>query len=147
LIITVSISQQHLLELERIAKQCYPTEACALLEGTFGIINGKSDEEQANVHAVIRMRNADNSIYSFSIDSNELINAYKEISSRNMEVVGIFHSHSSKAYPSSTDRKYMELNPLVWLIYSTLSSSFAAYILDDKVVQIKVESSSMQNAP
>jgi [CysO sulfur-carrier protein]-S-L-cysteine hydrolase len=147
LIITVSISQQHLLELEGIAKHCYPTEACALLEGTFGIIYGKSVEERANVHSIIRMHNADNSIYSFRIDSNELINAYKEISSRNMEVVGIFHSHSSKPYPSSTDRKYMELNPVVWLIYSTLSSSFAAYILDDEVVQIKVESSSAQNKP
>jgi len=147
LIITISISQQHLIELERIAKECYPTEACALLEGTFRVINGKSDDEQANVLAIIRMRNADDSVYSFRIDSNELINAYQEISSRNTEVVGIFHSHSSKAYPSFTDRKYMELNPVVWLIYSTLSHSFAAYILDDKVVQIKLESSSLQNAP
>ncbi|MGA7367720.1 MAG: M67 family metallopeptidase [Nitrososphaeraceae archaeon] len=147
MIITISISQQHLLELERIAKECYPAEACALLEGTFMIINDKSDDEQANVLAVLRMRNADDSIYSFRIDSNELINAYQEISSRNMEVVGIFHSHSSKAYPSIIDKEYMELNPVVWLIYSTLSHSFAAYVLDDKVVQIKLETSSVQYSP
>lgn len=107
------------------------------------IINGKSDDEQANVLAILRMRNADDSIYSFRIDSNELINAYQEISSRNMEVVGIFHSHSSKAYPSLMDKEYMELNPVVWLIYSTLSHSFAAYVLDDKVVRIKLETSSV----
>lgn len=146
MIITISISQQHLLELERIAKECYPTEACALLEGAFRIVGGKSDDEQANVASIIRMRNADDSIYSFRIDSNELINAYQEISSRNAEVVGIFHSHSSKSYPSLMDRRYMEINPVVWLIYSTLSHSFAAYILDDKVVQIKLESSSLQDA-
>ena len=144
MIITISISQQHLLELERIAKECYPKEACALLEGTFRIINDKPNNEQAEVLAIIRVRNADDSIYSFSIDSTELINTYREISSRNMEVVGIFHSHSSKAYPSLTDRKYMELNPVVWLIYSTLSHSFAAYILDDNVVQIKLETSYAQ---
>jgi hypothetical protein len=38
----------------------------------------------------------------------------------------------------------MELNPVVWLIYSTLSRSFAAYTLDDdKIAQIKLESSSL----
>lgn len=125
----------------------YPAEACALLEGNFTKITNEASEyrdEQANVVDIIHMRNADHSIYTFRIDSNELINAYQEISSRNMDLVGIFHSHSSKAYPSSTDRKYMELNPVVWLIYSTLSRSFAAYTLDDdKIAQIKLESSSL----
>jgi proteasome lid subunit RPN8/RPN11 len=146
LITTIFISQQHLLELERISRECYPTEACALLEGTFKIISDRSEDEQANVAAIIRTRNADDSIYSFRIDSSELISKYKEISYHNREVVGIFHSHSSKAYPSLTDRKYMELNPVVWLIYSTLSHSFAAYILDDRVVEIRLDSSSLQNA-
>ncbi|MGH9978048.1 MAG: M67 family metallopeptidase [Nitrososphaeraceae archaeon] len=146
MITTIFISHQHLLELERISRECYPTEACALLEGTFKTINGTSDEEQANVVSIIRMRNADDSIYSFRIDSSELISKYKEISSHNREMVGIFHSHSSKAYPSLTDRKYMELNPVVWLIYSTLSHSFSAYVLDERVVEIRLESSSLQNA-
>lgn len=149
MIISTAISQQHLLELERIAKGSYPAEACALLEGNFTKISGKSNgDEQANILNIIHMRNADDSIYSFRIDSSELINAYQEISSRNMDVVGIFHSHSSKAYPSLIDRKYMELNPVVWLIYSTLSRSFGAYMLDDdKVVQIELlEPSSVQDA-
>lgn len=125
----------------------YPAEACALLEGNFTEITDTASEyrdEQANIVDIIHMHNADDSIHSFRIDSNDLINAYQEISSRNMNLVGIFHSHSSKAYPSSTDRKYMELNPVVWLIYSTLSRSFAAYTLDDdKIAQIKLESSSL----
>lgn len=141
MIITISISEQHLLELETVAKKCYPAEACALLEGTIRVINGKSNNEQASVHGIVPMHNADESVYTFRIDSNDLIRAYQEISSRNMEVVGIFHSHSSKAYPSLTDRKYMELNPVVWLIYSTLSHSFAAYILNDVIIQVKLESS------
>jgi proteasome lid subunit RPN8/RPN11 len=146
MITTILISRQHLLELERFSRECYPTEACALLEGTFKIISGTVEDEQANVAALIYVRNADDSIYSFRIESSELISKYKEISSRNREVVGIFHSHSSKAYPSLTDRKYMELNPVVWLIYSTLSHSFAAYILDNRVIEIRMESSSLRNA-
>ena len=145
MIVSTAISQQHLRKLERFAKGSYPAEACALLEGNFTKITDKANEygdEQANVVDIIHMRNADDSIYSFRIDSNELIDAYQKISSRNMDLVGIFHSPSSKAYPSSIDRKYMELNPVVWLIYSTLSRSFAAYTLDsDKIVQIQIESS------
>jgi proteasome lid subunit RPN8/RPN11 len=110
-------------------------------------ITDKSDHEQASVLAVLRMRNADDSIYSFRIDSNDLIRAYQEISSRNRELVGIFHSHASQAYPSLTDRKYMELNPVVWLIYSTLSNQFAAYIVDDVEIQIKLDSSLSRNKP
>jgi proteasome lid subunit RPN8/RPN11 len=145
LITTISISQQQLLDLEKIAKESYPVEACAVLEGTLTLINDESSE-RACVLGIVPMRNADESIYTFRIDTNDLINTYQEISSRNMEVVGIFHSHSSKAYPSLTDRKYMELNPVVWLIYSTLSQNFAAYILDDIVIQITLEFSSSDHA-
>ena len=141
----ISISQQHLLDLERIAKESYPVEACAVLEGTLTLIDDESSE-RANVLGIVPMRNADESIYTFRIDTNDLINTYEEISSRNMEVVGIFHSHSSNAYPSLTDRKYMELNPVVWLIYSTLSQNFSAYILDDIVIQIRLELSSSNHA-
>lgn len=145
MITTISISQEHFLDLERIAKESYPVEACALLEGTLTLIDDESSE-RANVLGIVPMRNADESIYTFRIDTNDLINTYQEISSRNMEVVGIFHSHSSKAYPSLTDRKYMELNPVVWLIYSTLSQNFGAYILDDIVIQIRLEFSSSNHA-
>jgi proteasome lid subunit RPN8/RPN11 len=140
MIIAISISRQHLYQLERIAKECYPKEACALLEGTMTTINDKLDHEQANVLAVLCMRNADESIHSFRIDPNDLIRAYREIGSRNREVVGIFHSHASEAYPSLTDRRYMELNPVVWLIYSTLSNRFAAFIIDGVIVQVNLES-------
>ena len=141
MIVTIYISQRHIVELERIARESYPAEACALLEGTVKDINSKSSDQYAIVMAVIRMHNADESIYSFRIDSKDLINAYQEISSRNNDVVGIFHSHPSKPYPSLTDVKFMELNPVVWLIYSTLSQTFAAYVLDHEVIEIRLESS------
>jgi proteasome lid subunit RPN8/RPN11 len=134
LIITITVSQEHLRRLEIIAKERYPAEACALLEGSTRFVDS------------VPMRNADESVYTFRIDPNELINAYKEISSRKLEVVGIFHSHSSEAFPSLTDRKYMELNPVVWLIYSTLSNSFAAYILDNMIIKVNLKSSSPQHS-
>jgi [CysO sulfur-carrier protein]-S-L-cysteine hydrolase len=107
---------------------------------------GSESNEVASVHGIVPMRNADESSYTFRIDPNDLISAYKEISSRKLEVVGIFHSHSTEAFPSLTDRKYMELNPVVWLIYSTLSHRFAAYILDKMMIKVNLESSSLQHS-
>lgn len=143
MIITITISQEHLRRLETIVKERYPAEACALLEGNTRFVDSESNEV-ASVRGIVPMRNADESIYTFRIDPNDLISAYKEISSRKLEVVGIFHSHSSGAFPSLTDRKYMELNPVVWLIYSTLSHRFAAYILDKMMIKVNLESSSLQ---
>lgn len=145
LIITLTISQEHLRRLETIAKERYPAEACALLEGNTRFVDSQSNEVAA-VRGIVPMRNADESVYTFRIDPNDLISAYKEISSRKLEVVGIFHSHPSEAFPSLTDRKYMELNPVVWLIYSTLSHRFAAYILDDMMIKVNLESSSLQHS-
>jgi proteasome lid subunit RPN8/RPN11 len=145
LIITIIISQEHLRRLETTAKERYPAEACALLEGNTRFVDSESNEV-ANVRGIVPMRNADESAYTFRIDPNDLISAYKEISSRKLEVVGIFHSHSSEAFPSLTDRKYMELNPVVWLIYSTLSHSFAAYILDNMLIKVNLESTSLHHA-
>ena len=145
MIITITISQEHLRRLETFVKERYPAEACALLEGNTRFVGSESNEV-ASVHGIVPMRNADESSYTFRIDPNDLIRAYKEISSRKLEVVGIFHSHSTEAFPSLTDRKYMELNPVVWLIYSTLSHRFAAYILDKMMIKVNLESSSLQHS-
>lgn len=48
-----------------------------------------------------------------------------------MEVIAIFHSHPAKAWPSSTDIRFMEINPVVWVIYSTTESQLKAFLYDD----------------
>lgn len=90
----------------------------------------------AMVFGIIPIRNSDESPNTFSMDPIDLINAYQDIDLKGLEVVGIFHSHNSLPLPSSTDIKYMELNPVVWLIYSTSSNSYSAYILDTKIMQV-----------
>lgn len=122
-----------------LAEVGFPKEVCALLEGS--IIGNKSGlDHMANVGGIIPMQNSDDSVYTFKIDPSDLIKAYEVINSRHLEVVGIFHSHSSAALPSSTDVKYMEINPVVWLIYSTTSHSSAAYIHSDKIRKVVISS-------
>jgi len=59
---------------------------------------------------------------------------------KEMEVISIFHSHpNSDAYPSSTDKKFMQSNPVVWIIYSGINKNFRAHILESDSIEIQIE--------
>ncbi len=111
-------SQLDLLKEE--AKRAMPLEACALLLGR--IDNGK-----ARVEEVVLAENVDCSPYKFSISPEVLIETYEHADETGLEVLGIFHSHPAPATPSDNDLKYMELNPCVWLMMSTIDWSVRAY--------------------
>ena len=107
-------------ELVNIAKDVLPDESCALLLG-----------ENNAVGEILPMRNVDESPITFSIEPTELLHAYELAESKGMQVIAIFHSHPAKPFPSSTDRKFMQINPVVWLIYSTSESRLKAFVYDD----------------
>ena len=123
-------SQQHDC-LVSLAKDSLPNESCALLVGTH---NGK----EICVLDLIPMRNSDASIISFSIDPQELIDAYQIVELKGMDVVGIFHSHPAQPLPSSTDQKFMQINPVVWIIYSTITNEAKAYIFEEKIKEVQL---------
>lgn len=117
-----------------LAKDSLPWESCALLLG-------ETDTENLDeiiVSDVITLKNSDSSPVSFSIDPDDLINAYQVSEARNLQVVGIFHSHPAEPFPSSTDKKYMKINPVVWLIYSTVTNESRAYIFEDKLREVEL---------
>ena len=47
-------------------------------------------------------------------------------------------SPDSSPRPSGTDVQFMEINPVVWLIYSTTENRFAAWIFSDRVREVKL---------
>lgn len=121
--IQLSLTTNQLSQLESIAKQALPNESCAFLLG-------RSDGERSHVMEIMSMSNAESTPFSFSIAPAELLRAYEEAERRNLQVIGIFHSHPAPASPSATDTKYMALNPVAWLIYSTTEQNFGAFIND-----------------
>jgi proteasome lid subunit RPN8/RPN11 len=123
----ITLTTRQLAELEDLAKQSLPNESCALLLG-----------KESSVVEVLTIANAGLSEVSFTIPSEELLTAYKLAESKELEVIGIFHSHPSSPVPSRTDEKYMEINPVVWLIYSTTQNRFGAWVFDDKVREVKM---------
>lgn len=106
-----------------------PNESCAILFG-------KDDQ----VLDLFLTENIENSPVNFTISNKQLIEAYKIAEEKKMEVVGIFHSHpGSDAYPSNTDKKFMQSNPVAWIIYSGINKNFRAYLLESDIVEIPIE--------
>ena len=106
-----------------------PNESCAILFG-------KDDQ----VLDLFLTENIEKSPVNFTISNKQLIEAYKIAEEKKMEVVGIFHSHpGSDAYPSDTDKKFMQSNPVAWIIYSGINKNFRAYLLESDIVEILIE--------
>jgi len=124
---TISLTSAQVQGLVQMAKDALPNECCAF------ILAEHNDSEK--VAMILPMRNIDESPVSFSIDPAELLNAYNLADSKGMEVAAIFHSHPAKASPSSTDIKYMEINPVIWIIYSTTQNEIRAFVSENQVIR------------
>jgi proteasome lid subunit RPN8/RPN11 len=125
---SISLTAGQIKELASIAKDVLPDESCALLLGENNI-----------VVEILPMRNVDESPITFSIESTELMQAYNLAESKGLQVIAIFHSHPAKPSPSSTDIKFMEINPVVWLIYSTTEWRLKAYVYDDDIKEVTIK--------
>lgn len=125
---SISLTAGQIEELVSIAKDVLPNESCGLLLG-----------ENDAVAEILPMRNVDESPLTFSIESTELVDAYNLAERKGLQVIAIFHSHPAQPSPSSTDIKFMEINPVVWLIYSTTEWRLKAYVYDDYVKEVTIK--------
>ena len=121
---TIFLSAAQIRKLEGIAKDALPNESCAFLLG-----------HNDNVKEILKVRNSDESPVTFRIESADLLHTYYLAESKRMQVIAIFHSHPTKPWPSNTDVKFMEINPVVWVIYSTTDGRLKAFIYDDDLVK------------
>jgi len=106
-----------------------PNEACAILFGKNSLVS-----------EVFLTKNIEESPVNFTISNDQLIEAYKIAEEKHLEVISIFHSHpNSDAFPSNIDMKFMQSNPVVWVIYSGINKNFRAFILKSDIVEISIE--------
>ena len=129
----IIFSKNQIEILANHSRENSPNESCAILFG--GTDNG-----QVTVKEIFLTKNIENSPVNFTISPDELILAYDTAEKKGLDVSAIFHSHpSSVAYPSTTDKKYMETNPVPWVIYSNLNNDFRAYIYNSDIVPVPVK--------
>ena len=125
----IKLTESYKKILSEYSENQKPNESCAILFG-------KDDQ----VLDLFLTENIENSPVNFTISNKQLIEAYKTAEEKKMEVVGIFHSHpGSDAYPSNTDKKFMQSNPVAWIIYSGINKNFRAYLLESNIVEIPIE--------
>lgn len=129
--IILTKSQQQLLSNH--ADNERPNESCAILFGT-------EDEKEIKVEKIFLTENIEKSPVNFTISAEQRLEADKMERELELKIIGIFHSHpDSQAYPSSTDKKFMELNPVIWIIFSGTSRDFKAYVLEAKILEIQIK--------
>ncbi len=125
----IILSQTDKKILSEYSENQKPNESCAIL---FGKNNQVLD--------LFLTENIEESPVNFTISNKQLIEGYKVAEEKKMDVIGIFHSHpDSDAYPSNTDKKFMQSNPVVWIIYSGINKNFKAYLLESDIIEIPIK--------
>ena len=125
----IILSQSDKKILSEYSENQKPNESCAIL---FGKDNQVLD--------LFLTENIEESPVNFTISNEQLIEVYKIAEEKKLEVIGIFHSHpNSDAFPSNTDKKFMQSNPVVWIIYSGINKNFKAFLLESDIIEIPIE--------
>jgi len=110
-----------------------PNESCAILYGDI-------KNENSIVKEIWLTENIEKSPVEFTLSSEQTLEMHKKEKEIGLQIIGIFHSHpNSQAFPSSTDKRFMENNPYVWIIYSGINKDFKAYFLESDIIEILIE--------
>ena len=134
----ILLNQKQLDILTQHSEKAGLSESCAMLFGTHG-------DQQWNVKEIFLTRNAHtDSGTSFIITPEELLQGYQLAEKKQLELVGVFHSHpNSSASPSNFDKKFMKVNgDIPWIIFSGINTDLRAFKLEqdmENTEEIKIK--------
>jgi len=129
----IILNQEQIDILIEHSTKSHPNESCAMLLGTY-------DNQQWNVKEVFLTNNMEQSETNFTISPEELLHGHQLAEKKQLELVGVFHSHpNSSAIPSDTDKKFMKGNPIPWIIFSGINNELNAFLLDTSVEKIPIK--------
>jgi len=128
----IILNQEQIDTLIEHSIKSHPNESCAMLLGTY-------NDQQWNVKEVFLTNNMEQSETNFTISPEELLYGHKLAEEKQLELVGVFHSHpNSNAIPSDTDKKFMKGNPVPWIIYSGINNDLNAFILGTDIENVSI---------
>jgi len=98
----IHLTEEQYSDMVNHAKSDYPKEACGIIAGKVYSEQGQSMKKATRVY---KMANAsDNPETCYFMKPEEQLKVFKEIRQLEIEMLGIYHSHSqSPAYPSQRD--------------------------------------------
>lgn len=124
-LLILQLQPHHVDSLKEETNRVQPVEACGMLFGSLS-------KNKAVVTRIVFTVNKLKSSVKFEIDPVDAVVAFADAEKTGLEFIGLFHSHPAPAEPSSLDLKGMKLwGDALWLIYSSVDGSLAAYQLVD----------------
>jgi proteasome lid subunit RPN8/RPN11 len=109
------IGDSQLSEIRNHGKNDYPYECCGLLIGTF---DGDGRKTVRETYAISNAREEEAKRNRFLITPDELMRGERYAASKNLDVIGFYHSHpDSPAVPSQYDLEH------AWPTYSYIVMS------------------------
>jgi len=94
------------------------------------LLFGRIEGNKAIAYLIKLLRYSERSTTHFIADPIFLLESFSEAEEMGLELVGIFHSHPAPPKPSASDLRYMELNPVVWIIVDNTNLTVGAYVLE-----------------
>ena len=134
----ILLNQKQVDTLIQHSEKAGLSESCAMLLGTH-------NDQQWSVKEVFLTRNAHaDSKTSFIINPEELLQGHQLAEKKQLELVGVFHSHpNSTASPSNLDKKFMTANgDIPWIIFSGINTDLRAFKLEqdmENTEEIKIK--------
>ncbi len=127
---TLHISRTTLNKLYAHAERALPIESVALLFG-------RVQDDAVVVKRAVCVENTVQSPTRFAVNPEVQYGLLLEAEARREQLVAIFHSHPAPPRPSNTDMHYMRLNPVIWIIASNVSGTWAsrAFLLQNDSVE------------
>lgn len=120
---SVKISKEVMMFLESVKRDMGSVERC-------GLLVGKIDEE-IRIFEVFEVENTRKSQVEFELSPIETLRIFEYADERNLEVVGVWHTHPFwMARPSTKDEEGMKNFPGVWVIIS--ENEVRVFLADEK---------------
>jgi proteasome lid subunit RPN8/RPN11 len=153
--VTLYLTSEHLHQLQTHAEQTYPEECCGLLMGQFGDENHSPDfvlnktlievwptDNTWSAALETKLALAPNPCESssltrtrrYAIDPQILLRAQREGRDRQLEIIGIYHSHPDHpAIPSECDRTlaWPQYSYIIVAVHQGKAQDLQSWSLDD----------------
>jgi proteasome lid subunit RPN8/RPN11 len=137
------LTAHHLQQITAHARQTYPEECCGLLIGSRhpdkrlvevrSLLNAWNAEAEATLAALIPPGSGKTDRYW--IDPRDLLTAQREARDRQLDLIGVYHSHPNHAaIPSESDRliAWAEYSYLIVSVRPQQATECCCWVLDDQ---------------
>ena len=133
----IKIQSVHIEEINSHGEETYPEECC-------GILIGKYEDNIPKVLEIRKMKNvnSESKKTKYSIDTLEILSLEKELEDKELEMIGIYHSHPDHpSRPSETDLQYAwpNLSYIILSVDNGKANTLTSWRLDIKTEEFVEE--------